>query len=203
MTTIYSISEQILRLLNGNPVISGRVKLQEIKRIVCQVANTELKTETFAVLMANGETVPPNLMLATYESVPVVQYKNVSKSILPASPVLLPRNMGVFHISKTDDIDNPFIPIPSGLYGIIKPQRLLGEVNGLTSYQVFGNEVVYNKDLTQTGVTNVFMRLAVTDIDKLGDYDVLPIPADMQSKIIQAVYNLFVQLPPADKTINN
>lgn len=202
-TTKYKIVEQTQRLISGNPVISSRVQRNDIKLLVEQVANQLLKTEFFQVNMADGDTIPPNCMIYTYESVPVTVYKGVSKAVLPSMPINLPRNMGVFHISKTDAIDEPFIPIPSGLYGIVKPQVLLGELSGLIGYEVFGKDVVFTKNLPGLGINNVFIRLVGVDLNTVTDYETLPISSDMEAMIVQTVYNILVQTPPADKITND
>lgn len=203
MTTKFKIAEQIQRLLAGNPEIQSRIQKNDVKLLIEQVANQLLKTEYFQVNMADGDTVPPNCMIYTYESVPVVTYKGKSKCTLPSMPINLPKNMGVFHISKTDAIDEPFIPIPSGLYGIVKPQALLGELSGLIGYEVFGKEVVFTTNLPGQNVNNVFIRLVGVDLNTVTDYETLPISSDMEAQIVQAVYNILVQVPPADKTLND
>lgn len=203
-TTKFRISEQIQRLLKGNPVVSARVQRNDVKLLVEQVANRILKTEYFTVNMANGDTIPPNCMIYTYESVPVTTYKT-TKSIctLPSMPLNLPKNMGVFHVSKTDAIDEPFIPIPSGMYGIIKPQELLGDLSGLIGYEVFGSKLVFTKNLPGLGVSNVFIRLVGVDLNTVDDYTILPISADMEAQIVTEVFNILVQAPPADKVNND
>lgn len=202
-TTKYKLAESLQRLLAGNPEIQSRVQKNDVKLLIEQVANQLLKTEYFQVNMADGDTVPPNCMIYTYESVPVVTYKGKSKCTLPSMPINLPKNMGVFHISKTDSIDEPFIPIPSGLYGIVKPQTLLGELSGLIGYEVFGKDVVFTTNLPGQNVNNVFIRLVGVDLNTVTDYETLPISSDMEAQIVQAVYNILVQLPPADKTLND
>ena len=203
-TTRFKLIEGIQRLIKGNPVISARIQKGDIRILVEQVANRLLKTEYFTVNMANGDTIPPNCMIYTYDSVPVTTYKT-TKSIctLPSMPLNLPKNMGVFHVSKTDAIDEPFIPIPSGMYGIIKPQELLGDLSGLIGYEVFGSKLVFTKDLPGLGVNNVFLRLVGVDLNTVDDYTILPISADMEAQIVTEVFNILVQAPPADKQTND
>jgi hypothetical protein len=204
MTTKFKIAEQIQRLLAGNPEIQARIQKNDVKLLIEQVANQLLKTEFFGVNMADGDTVPPNCMIYTYDSVPVTTYKTTkSRCILPSMPINLPRNMGVYHISKTNAIDEPFIPIPSGLYGIVKPQTLLGDLSGLIGYEVFGKEVVFTTNLPGQNVNSVFIRLVGVDLNSVTDYEMLPISSDMESQIVQAVYNILVQIPPADKISND
>lgn len=200
MTTIYSVSEQILRILKGNPIISGRVHMNDVKRLVVQVSNQLLKTDHFQVNMPAGDTVPNNCMVFTYDNVPVTTYKT-SKSIasLPSMPVSLPRNMGVLHVSKTDDIDCPFIPIPTSTYGIIKPQALIGDLSGQIAYEVVGRDIIFTKNLPALNINSVYIRLVGVDISVLSDYEVLPLSADMEAQVVQIVYNMLVQAPTADR----
>lgn len=200
MTTKKKISEQIQRILKGNPVISARVHINDIMLLVEQVANQLLKAEHFSVNMPAGDTVPNNCMIFSYDAVPVEVYKtSKSRSKLPSIPVSLPRNMGVLHISKTDAVDEPFIPIPTSMYGIVKPQDMLGDLSGLIGYEVVGSEVIYTKNLVGMGISSVYMRLVGANLSLLTDYDILPVSADMEAQIVQMVYNMLVQAPPADR----
>lgn len=201
-TTKYKIAEQIQRLLNGNPEISGRYHINDIKLLVEQVANQLLKAETLSVNMPEGDSLPPNCMVFTYDNVPVTTYKTTkSKCTLPSIPISLPRNMGVLHVSKIDAIDEPFIPIPTSTYGIIKPQALLGELSGLIGYEVVGKDIVFTQNLPGQSVNSVYIRLVGVNISALTDYDILPLSADMESQIVQTVFGILAQAPPADKVL--
>lgn len=203
MTTKYKISEQIQRLIAGNPTIATRVHMNDIKLLVEQVANQLLKADHFAVNMPEGDTIPNNCMVFTYDNVPVTTYKTTrSKASLPSFPISLPRNMGVLHVSKTDAIDEPFIPIPTSLFGIVKPQALLGDLSGLIGYEVAGRDIIFTKNLPGLGVNNVFIRLVGVDLSQLTDYDPLPLSADMEGQVVTQVYNILAQTPPADRVQN-
>lgn len=202
-TTKAKISEQIQRLIAGNPIISGRIHRNDIKLLVEQVANQLLKADYFAVNTPEGDTMPSNCMVFTYDNVPVTTYKTTkSRAILPAIPISLPRNMGVLHVSKTDAIDEPFIPIPTSMYGIIKPQALLGDLSGLIGYEVVGKDIVFTKDLPGLSINSVYIRLVGVDLSQLTDYDLLPLSADMEAQVVQQVYAILVQAPPADRDLN-
>ena len=202
-TTKYKISEQVQRLMQGNSTIASRIHMNDIKLLVEQVANQLLKADFFAVNMPDGDSIPSNCMIYSYESVPVTTYKTTrSRASLPSIPISLPRNMGVLHVSKTDAIDEPFVPIPASLYGIIKPQELLGDLSGLIGYEVFGKDIVFTKNLPGLGVNNVFIRLVGVDLSQLTDYDILPLSSDMEAQVVTQVYNILVQTPPVDRSQN-
>lgn len=203
-TTKKKISEQVQRLIAGNPIIAARIHINDIKLLVEQVSNQLLKADHFAVNMPEGDTIPNNCMVFTYDSVPVTTYKStLSKATLPAIPIALPRNMGVLHVSKTDAINEPFIPIPTSLFGIVSPQDLLGDLSGLIGYEVIGKDIVFTKNLPGLSINNVYIRLVGVDLSQLTDYDMLPLSADMEAQVVQTVYNILVQTPPADRAQNN
>jgi hypothetical protein len=203
MTTKFKIAEQVNRLLKGNPVISARIHQNDIKILIEQVANQLLKADYFAVNMPDGDTIPNNCMVFTYDNVPVTTYKTtLSKATLPAIPISLPRNMGVLHVSKTDAINEPFVPIPTSLFGIVSPQDLLGDLSGLIGYEVIGKDIVFTKNLPGLSISNVYIRLVGVDLSQLTDYDILPLSADLEAQVVQQVYNILVQTQPADKAQN-
>lgn len=202
-TTKRKIAEQVQRLLRGNPIISARIHINDIKLLVEQFCNQLLKADYFAVNIPDGDTIPNNCMIFTYDNVPVTTYKTTkSRATLPSIPINLPRNMGVLHVSTTAAIDEPFVPIPTSLFGIVKPQDLLGDLSGLIGYEVIGKDVVFTKNLPGLGINSVFMRLVGVDISQLTDYDILPLSSDMESQVITSVYTLLINTPPADKAQN-
>ena len=203
MTTKYKIAEQVQRLLNGNPVISGRFNLNEIKVLVAQVANQLLKADHFSVNMPEGDTIPTNCMVYTYDNVPVTTYKTtLSKATLPSIPIGLPRNMGVLHVSKIDAIEEPFVPIPTSMYGIIKPQYLLGELSGLIGYEVVGKDIIFTKNLPGMSVSSVYIRLVGVDLNTVSDYETLPLTADLEAQVVTQVYNILVQTPSGENKLD-
>jgi hypothetical protein len=161
------------------------------------LANQLLKTEFFNNV-ADDDSLPPNSCIYSYDNVPVTAWKGKSRAKLPAMPISLPRGMGVYSISKTDSPDDYFIPIPSGSFGVIKSQDVLGDIGGQVAYEVFGSDVVFNKAVN---FSTCFVRLVGVDISTVDDYTLLPIPADMEASIVAQAYQILAGLPPADKQI--
>lgn len=204
--TKYFLAEQVKRLLQaGDPSVASRVHSGEIKAAIAQIANAMLKTEYFSATLPTGETIPEGAVLATYDSVPVVTYKDVSKSVLPVMPIKLFRNMGVFHVGKTDDTLSAFIPLQPGQFQFIQPQRLISDLIGQVGYEVNGTEIIYTEDLTAASpaITEVLIKLVIMDIGLYNDYQMLPVSADMQWQIIQGVYKLFSSEKIPDRIVDS
>jgi len=98
--------EQVMNRLNGgNSSAPSRTQPAYVMKLIEQVINRKLKLTHFNTQMAAGETIPDGCMIATYEKVPVERYQgNRARAFLPAIPISLPRNMGIFavrpHISN-------------------------------------------------------------------------------------------------------
>lgn len=203
-TTKYKIAEQVVRLLNGGEIpVATKVKINEAKIAVEQVINKMLKMEFLNLNIPSAEMIPNGCSVATYENIEVVQFGTRSKSTLPAMPLKLPRGIGVYQIFDPANMDCPFIPLEMGQYGLLKSQPLINDLLGWTGYEWYGKDIIYTKDLTQPDPITVSMRLIVLDISQYSDYDILPVPADMEWEIVQEVYKLFSTEPIADKLVDS
>src|ERR1044072_1643917 len=203
-TTKYRIAEQVVRMLNGGNIpAAAKVKIPEVKIAVEQVLNKLLKMEYLNLNIPSAEMIPNGASVATYEDIPVVQYGTRSKSTLPAMPLKLPRGIGVYQIFDPANVDCLFIPLEMGQLGFLKSQPLLNNLLGQVGYEWYGMDIIYSTDLTQPDPVTVTMRLVVLDISHYSDYDILPIPSDMEYDVIQEVYKLFANEPIADKLVDS
>lgn len=200
-TTKYKISETVLRRLSGGNIkLATKVTIPEIAIAVEQLANKALKMEYLQTNLPTGNVIPNGASIATYENVLVTQYKNVSQSTLPAMPIKLPRGIGVWQIFRPDDVNNQFIIIDNTAEFLIIGQPVLSELSGCIAATQYGDKVQYTRDLTTPNVdTFVTIRLIVLDISQYGDWDILPIPPDMEADIVNQAYNMFVAEPVANK----
>lgn len=202
-STKYAISEQVVRLLSGGDIpVATKVEIDEVKIAVAQVINKLLKMEYLQVNIPSAELIPNGASIATYTGITVTQDGTRSKSTLPAMPLKLPRGIGVYQIFDPANMDCPFIPLEMGHWGLLKSQPLINDLLGQTGYEWYGMDIIYTKDLTQPSPIEVTMRLVVLDINQYSDYDILPIPADMEWDVIQEVYKLFSTEPIADKLVD-
>lgn len=198
MTTKYKLAEQVLFLLRGGKTPAS-IKIETVIETIGQYINTHFKQEHLTVNMPSGETIPEGIMLTYYDGLVPVQYKGVSKVTLPVTPISLPRNMGVYHVSRTSDINDGFLPIQNGQLALIKGERLISDLLGQVGYTVYGNDLVFSKDLTTENGVTIIVGLVVMDISLLDDYDPLPIPADMEGQIIEDCVKLFSVQQPASR----
>jgi hypothetical protein len=205
VTKIY-LMEQVRSLLNGgDPSIAAKYEPRIILSHLQSAINKRLKAEYFGVTAPGGDTIPDGLILASYDNVEVEAYKDRSRAQLPAMPVKLPRNMGVYHVSLTNDLDNPMIPLGSGQFAYVAAQNLINELLGQVGYEIADGWVIFAEDLTArtVPVTAVFMRLVVADFDHYADYDMLPMSADMAADVVTEVAQMLLQTPEPDKRVDS
>ena len=114
------ISDQVLyRLSGGSPDVSFPVQKQDVWKALEQLVNSMFKLTQFSENLPSGETIPNGLSIATYESVDVSSYGDVSKATLPVIPIMLPKNMGIFDVRPAMSLPNvsgmfSFIPLAKG-----------------------------------------------------------------------------------------
>jgi hypothetical protein len=204
------LAEQILRLYYGGNIPSnGHITKFDVFRLIEQFGNQELKAERFNINLPEGDIYPANSLVASYDGVDVVAWKTKSKAKLPAVPIAMPRGLGVWHVSAAkingddvDRIDEPYIPLQSGQYGIIKGLKELGEISGLVGYEPVNGEIIFTENIYGQGVTKVFIQLLVADIASVDEYDFLPITPDMESRIVVSCLEVMRSIAPADRAVD-
>lgn len=194
-TTRYKIAQMVLELLkSGHPKTASTPRIENIIESVGQCINKLYKQEHY-VNLQSGETTPEGAMLTYYDNLTPVQYKSVSKLTLPATPMALPRNGGIHHVSRTGDIDNGFIPVQNGQTALIKGEKLISDVLGQVTYTPYGNDIVFNQDLTTEEGIELIVGLVVMDINSFDDYTNLPLPADMEQDVVTTVFKIYSAQP--------
>ncbi len=206
MTTKYKLAEQVLyRIAGGFPDVAESVQLVDMYPAIEQIVNALTKAQQFSINMANGETIPDNLMVGVYENVAVTSlgYRiNKSKATLPIQPISLPRNMGIYQIYDPNLPDNAYIPIQAGQGALLKTDALLSDLLGQVSYEPKGKSIIFSKDLPAYDINVVTMELVVMDISLYGETDTLPIPADLEGAIVEQLFRQFTSVLPENGQVN-
>jgi hypothetical protein len=210
--TIYKLAEQAYSLIEGgDPGVASSISINELKISVGQVINQKLKIDYFNTGLKLGEVIPNSTVIAKYDNVLVTQNgTGKSKATLPVKPLGLPRNMGVWSIYIPDEPEKEFIPLQMGQSNLLRSQLMINDLLGQVGYETRGLNIYFTKDLTQTnrvmisGVafSYINVELAILDISNYGDYDILPVPPEMEWEIIQEVYRLYITQPTADKIVS-
>ena len=209
-TTIFRISEEILKLLSGGNIQdASNITMNEMKISVCQVANNLLKIEHFTINEKIGEKIDNGGVLGWYENIPVISWNGKSKCTLPVKPIKLPRDMGVFGVypkyttNGNYELDKEFIPTQMGQSALLKSQSLINDILGQVSRETFGMDIIFSKDLPSLWPEIVVgMRLAILDFSQYGDWDVLPLLPEQEWQIKQEVFKLYSAEEVADYLVD-
>jgi hypothetical protein len=205
-TTIYKISEEILKALSGGAIQAATsISMSEIKISVCQVVNQLLKVEQFNVNeKVLGEIIPNGTVVASYEGiVPYAWITGRSKADIPVKPLKLRRNMGIFSVFFTDDPDNEFIPLQMGQRSLLKSQPQINDLLGQIGYENKSLELQFTKDLVSLFPSKTLtVELLLMDVSLYDDFDPLPILPEQEWTVKQEVIKLYSGVGIADMVVD-
>jgi hypothetical protein len=210
--TRYSLSEAAAKIIHGGDIgVSSDPSINTLKVAVGQVINKLLKIDALQMNVNRdmAERIPNGCVLGMYEGIAVSQYNGKSMATLPIKPMKLPRNMGVWGIYpkwETNghyEFDKEFIPLQMGQGGLLKSQRLISDLLGQVGYEVFGDKVIFTRDIKAISQNVVLaMRLMILDIDEYSDWDMLPIPPELEFDIVNEVVKMYMGQGIPDKTVD-
>lgn len=192
MTTKNILAEQIQRLYarfldKDNP--SDVIDLREVKLIMNQSINKVLKLQVADSFKAGMVDVPKCNLIEYTCAVTAETGNNRSYITLPAIPLTLPMDMGIWSIAAASGAMTPYIPIPAQDVLVFQGANL-SYLEGKVGYYLQGKKVYFTKNITLTAngtVTSVVVNLLVMDFSQIGDTDVLPISPEVESAVIDDV----------------
>lgn len=192
MTTKNILSEQIQRIYArfiDKENLSDVVDTREINLLMNQSINKVLKLQVADSFKAGLVDVPKCNLLEYTCAVTADAGNNRSYITLPAIPLTLPMDMGIWSISAATGAMTPYIPIPAQDVLVFQGANL-SYLEGKIGYYLQGKRVYFTKNITLTAngtVTSVVVNLLVMDFSQIGDNDVLPISPEVESAIIDDV----------------
>lgn len=198
-TTKKQLAEQVLRIISGGHLKPDEtIDIREIMLMADQMRD-ELIVET--VNINGGLTIDP-AFVSYYEDV-VVNYdapKNERYINLPATPIRLPKKLGVYSIAPMQNADDQFIPIPVTGSWLYKDTMAM-ENNVITKYFQVGTQVFF-KNIDPT-ISLVLVGLVASSKD-ITESAVYPITPEIEAMLIKRLFEMFVREKqmPHDETEN-
>jgi hypothetical protein len=191
-TTKYILAEQIQRLYaryldKNNP--SDVIDIREVKLLVNQSVNKVLKLQVADSFKAGLVDVPKCNLIEYTCAVTAEAGNNRAYITLPAIPLTLPMDMGIWSIAAATGAMTPYIPVPSQDVLVFQGANL-SYLEGKIGYYLQGKKVYFTKNITLSAngtVTSVVVNLLVSDFSQLSDTDMLPISPEVESTIIDDV----------------
>lgn len=195
MTTKNILAEQIQRLYarfldKDNP--SDVIDLREVKLLINQSINKVLKLQVADSFKAGMVDVPKCNLIEYTCAVTAETGNNRSYITLPAIPLTLPMDMGIWSIAAATGAMTPYIPIPAQDVLVFQGANL-SYLEGKIGYYLQGKKVYFTKNITLTAngtVTSVVVNLLVSDFGVITDTEALPISPEVESAIIDDVLQI-------------
>lgn len=186
------LAEQIQRLYarfldKDNP--SDVIDLREIILLINQSINKVLKLQVAESFKAGMVDVPKCNLIEYTCPVTADSGNNRAYITLPAVPLTLPMDMGIWSIAGATGAMTPYIPIPAQDVLVFQGANL-SYLEGKIGYYLQGSRVYFTKNITLSAngtVTSVVVNLLIMDISKFTDNDMLPISPEVESAIIDDV----------------
>lgn len=198
-TTKFKLAEQIQRIYarfldKDNP--SDVIDIREVKLLVEQTINKALKAQVAEAFSVGMIDIPKCSLIEVTRTVTSDSANSRSYITLPAIPLTLPLDMGVWSIAAPTAAATPYIPIPAQdilVFGTIASGTNVSYLEGQVGYYVQGTKVYFTKDITLSAngsITSVKVNLLASDFSQLTDTDLLPISPDMETTIIEEVLTI-------------
>lgn len=194
MTTKNILAEQIQRLYArfiDKDNVSDVIDLREIKLLLVQSINKVLKLQVSESFKAGQVDVPKCSLLEYTCAVTSDSGNNRSYITLPAIPLTLPLDMGIWSIAASSAAMTPYIPLPAQDVIVFQGTNV-SALEQQVGYYVQGKRVYFTKDITLSAngsITSVIVNLLVSDFNQIGDTDLLPISPEVESAVIEDVLN--------------
>ena len=210
-TTKKKIAEQIqrnyARYLDKENIVGTKESLdsRELHLMIEQSINKILKVQTFERFQEGYVDIPRcNIVKYSNQTVTADRAGGASNSRasvnLPAIPLSLPMDMGVWAFTKYNDMTTTYIPMPSENMGVMDVafSSLNTQSGGINAsyleqqvgYYVEGKSIYFTRDITQSAygsVSAVDLYLLVSDMSKFTDTELLPINPEVEAQIIDDV----------------
>lgn len=188
------LAEQIQRLYArfiDKDNVSDVIDLREVKLLLAQSINKVLKLQVSESFKA-GQVDVPKCSLIEYTCAVTSDSDNSRSYItLPAIPLTLPLDMGIWSIAASNAALTPYIPIPAQDIIVFQGTNV-SALEQQVGYYVQGKKVYFTKDITLSAngtITSVIVNLLVSDFSQIGDTDLLPISPEVESAVIEDVLN--------------
>jgi hypothetical protein len=193
-TTKYILGEQIQRIYSrfiDKNNVSDVWDLREIALLVNQSINKILKLQVAESFKAGLVDVPKCNLLEYTCAVTLDSPSSRAYITLPAIPLTLPMDMGLWSIAASAAPLTPYIPIPAQ-DALVFQGANVSALEQQVGYYIQGKRVYFTKDITQVAngsITSVIVNLLVADFSKLTDNELLPISPEVETMVIEDVLN--------------
>lgn len=192
------LAEQIQRIYarySDKENIDRSLDSREIYLLIEQAMNRVLKAQTFE-RFTDGYINIPECQLTVYSDVLVLGGTALSYVPLPAIPLSLPMDMGIWKVCPAGKPYETYIPISSQDWSVMGVAYTNGtQTDGINTsyleqqigYYIDNKRIYFTKNIDNTRVD---IYLLVNDFTQVGDLDLLPLSAEYELDVMQEVFRM-------------
>ncbi|RMF60147.1 MAG: hypothetical protein D6746_07220 [Bacteroidetes bacterium] len=201
MTTLFQMTDRVMKILQGGPYGQDIVITRGLAReTVKQALNRVLKVRAMEPTAFGHIQVPACAEVRV--DVAVGETDGRAFLTLPYHPLTLPKDVGVFAVYPVGDPFNPFIPIPSGwgfALGGVTHNKLAAVLDQHICYERHGDRLYFNKPQSEVGTTVTVVLLGQDMTHTTSDYDIMPLSVDMEDEVVRLAVELLANTRPPDE----
>jgi hypothetical protein len=189
MASKKQIAEQAIRILSGGHLKEDRtLDIREVMLALDQLRDEAVRVRTIANIN-NGDNRIDEEFLSFYEDEPILtdSVKELKYIVMPAKPIDLPKNLGLYQVTPVANFENPWIITRPGQIGIYAGTQALDHELKTFCWQV--SDRLYIKGI-DAGVAEATLILAASSKD-IGETDTYPLPPDVEHELLQKLIELF------------
>ena len=192
-TTKYKLADQALRILSGGAIQNAtETQVREMMIAVSQARDQVVWSEMFMLINQADNFDVPGEYITSYDDVEV-KYDDKQKIMwakLPAKPLNLPRNMGIYNVHLTEDMFNAFIPVSPNFPSLY---RDLGAscLEDRIGYFYKRDKIFFVGMDKSDNIPTISLNLIVSATDVDDEDEVFPIPADKEMQVIQLALDMY------------
>jgi hypothetical protein len=204
MATLRQLSEQVLRRYKGTINSETKTKLGEIDLMINQITHALLQGQIMDSDVSD-ELEIPSCLIATY-SANQVKYdegRSYYYCDMPAYPIMLRKDMGVWEVYDADDEQTLFIPITGNSRQYLN-KMTTEYLEGNVGFRVERNKIIFNDNFSGNTDDYIEIKLLINDLDTLSESDPYPIPPSMEDVVIETAFEKLIKRETqADEVIDN
>lgn len=196
-----ALAEQIHRILYPKTTKDAKTDLREIIAIVGELADS-LRTAAVYDMMKMDEYDMIGDFLSIYTDVDIAYDDALGQhySVLPAIPLGLPKNMGIWNVCYNNDEANSFIPAPANFTPLYSGLQNFNTSNKVI-YKPLRNKIYYNN--LQQPDSKVQMTL-IASAESIDEREQINCPSSYFPQIIQGAVEIYkIQKGIVEDLFNN
>lgn len=190
MTTKFQLAEQILRVLNGGDVSrDSSITYQEVALAVSQARDKFVREDIWARKAVGDDSINAEYLSRYCLDLECDLKTDEYYVTLPARPINLERNKGVYRVSYIGDQSNSFVPGSTGALSLYT--GLDAEVpSGRKVYYVEEDKIYFTGVKKKDGLKQILVVM-IASSSEIDDEDPFPVPADKELDIVDFVIRLY------------